>query len=47
MGTSEPRLSQRQPCVVISAPEENELSAIVPNTHESITPCARFFSSGR
>jgi hypothetical protein len=47
MGTSEPRLSQVQPCVVMSAPEENELSAMVQNTQESITPWARFFSSGR
>ena len=47
MGTSEPRFSQVQPCVVTSAPEANDVTAIVEKMQKSITPWARFFSSGR
>jgi hypothetical protein len=46
MGSSEPKLSQAQPCVVTSAPEANELTAMVPKTPVSMAPWARFFSSG-
>ena len=47
IGTREPRLSQVQPLDVTSAPEANELIAIVVNTQKSIAPWARVFSSGR
>ena len=38
MGSREPRFSQVQPCVVMSAPDENELTAMVQNTVVSINP---------
>ena len=47
IGSSEPRFNQVQPCVVIIAPEANELTAMVEKTQRSIAPCALFFSSGR
>ena len=46
-GTSEPRLSQVQPCVVTSAPELNEVTVIVAKIVVSIAACAVVFSSGR
>ena len=45
-GTSEPRFSNAQPCVVTSAPEANEVNAMVVNTQKLMAACARSFSSG-
>ena len=44
---SEPRFNQRQPCVVTSAPEANEVNAMAANTQKLMAACARSFSSGR
>src|SRR5690606_17554428 len=46
-GSSEPTLSSVQPCVVTSAPEANEVSAITANTAKLIAAWALSFSSGR
>ena len=45
-GTSDPRLSRNQPWVVTSAPEANEVTAVVLKTQKSIAPCARVRSWG-
>ncbi len=47
IGSSEPRFSSCQPCVVTSAPDENEVTVMVANTQVSMAPCTLFFSSGR
>ena len=46
-GSSEPMLSHCQPWVVTSAPEANEVTAMVAKTKKFMAACARSFSSGR
>ena len=46
-GSSEPRLSSVQPCVVTSTPDANEDSASTAKTQKFSAPCALSFSSGR
>ena len=46
-GTSEPRFSHCQPCVVTSAPDAKDVKAMVANTQKLMAACARSFSSGR
>ena len=46
-GNSEPMFNQCQPWVVTSAPEANEVKAMVANTQKLMAACARSFSSGR
>ncbi len=46
-GTNEPQFNQVQPCVVSSAPDANELSAMVMKVRKLMLACALSFSSGR
>ena len=47
MGSKEPQFKSCQPCVVTSAPDANEVTAMVAKTQVSMAPWALFFSSGR
>ena len=45
-GVKEPQFNQVQPCVVTSAPDANEVKAMVVNTQKLIAACALSFSCG-
>ena len=45
-GISDPRLRIFQPCEVMSAPDPNEVNAMVPNTKKLIDACALSRSLG-